>query len=165
MSSTELAICEIFNPVIHGNIAGESSYGINGHFLVHNTISLEDWYNYSFEDIVTTLRDAYDHYISAWGNRLPQHPIVLNYEAIIRGCRYIKLDIVVLDELEGRECVGYIKTHWLRLVQRRWKKIYKQRQEIVKLRAHPRSLATIQHTGKWPKQSRTMPKFRLGLAN
>ena len=40
MSHTELAICEIFNPSIHG-INDNSSYGINGHFLVHNTISLD----------------------------------------------------------------------------------------------------------------------------
>ena len=164
MSRTELAICEIFNPAIHGS-SDNSSYGINGHFLVHNTISLDDWYNYSFQDIITLLRDAYDHYISAWGNRLPQHPIVLNYDTIIRGCKYIKLDIVVLDELEGRECVGYIKTHWLRLVQRRWKKIYRQRQEIIKLRARARSLIKREQTGKWPKQSRRMPKFRLELVN
>jgi len=165
MSHTELAICEIFNPVIHGSDVSNSSYGISGHFLVHNTISLEDWYNHSFRDIITLLRDAYDNYISAWGNRLPQHPIVLNYEAIIRGCKYIKIDIVVLDELEGRECVGYIKTHWLRLVQRCWKKIYKQRKEIIKLRAHPSSLIRRELEGKWPKSSRTMPEFRLGLAN
>jgi hypothetical protein len=164
MSHTELAICEIFNPSIHG-INDNSSYGINGHFLVHNTISLDDWYSYSFHDIITVLRDAYDHYIRAWGNRLPQHPIVLNYEAIIQGCKYIKLDIVVIDELEGRECVAYIKTHWLRLVQRRWKKIYKQRQEIIKLRSKPSSLIEREMTGKWPKQSKIMPKFRLGLAN
>ena len=164
MSRTELAICEIFNPSIHG-INDNSSYGINGHFLVHNTISLDDWYSYSFHDIITVLRDAYDHYIRAWGNRLPQHPIVLNYEAIIQGCKYIKLDIVVIDELEGRECVAYIKTHWLRLVQRRWKKIYKQRQEIIKFRSKPSSLIKREMTGKWPKQSKIMPKFRLGLAN
>jgi hypothetical protein len=164
MSRTELAICEIFNPSIHG-INDNSSYGINGHFLVHNTISLDDWYSYSFHDIITVLRDAYDLYIRAWGNRLPQHPIVLNYEAIIQGCKYIKLDIVVIDELEGRECVAYIKTHWLRLVQRRWKKIYKQRQEIIKLRARVPSLINREQTGKWPKQSKIMPKFRLGLSN
>jgi hypothetical protein len=164
MSRTELAICEIFNPSIHG-INDNSSYGINGHFLVHNTISLDDWYSYSFHDIITVLRDAYDLYIRAWGNRLPQHPIVLNYEAIIQGCKYIKLDIVVIDELEGRECVAYIKTHWLRLVQRRWKKIYKQRQEIIRFRMKPSSLIKREQTGKWPKQSKIMPKFRLGLSN
>ena len=163
MPRTELAICEIFNPDIHGS-SNNSSYGISGHFLVHNTISIDDWYNYSFQDIITLLRDAYDHYISAWGNRV-SHPIVLNYEAIIRGCKYIKLDIVVLDELEGRECVGYIKTHWLRLVQRRWKKIYRERQEIIKLRAQPKSIATREQTGKWPKQSKIMPIFQLGLSN
>jgi hypothetical protein len=164
MSRTELAICEIFNPSIHG-INDNSSYGINGHFLVHNTISLDDWYSYSFHDIITVLRDAYDLYIRAWGNRLPQHPIVLNYEAIIQGCKYIKLDIVVIDELEGRECVAYIKTHWLRLVQRSWKKIYKQRQEIIRFRMKPSSLIKREQTGKWPKQSKIMPKFRLGLSN
>ena len=148
MPRTELAICEIFNPDIHGS-NNNSSYGISGHFLVHNTISIEDWYNYSFQDIITLLRDAYDHYISAWGNRV-SHPIV---------------DIVVLDELEGRECVGYIKTHWLRLVQRRWKKIYRERQEIIKLRAQPKSIATREQTGKWPKQSKIMPSFQLGLSN
>jgi len=43
-----------------------------------------------------------------------------------------------------------IKTYWLRLVQRTWKRIYKERTQIIKKRMHPNSLHHRSLHGKWP---------------
>lgn len=43
-----------------------------------------------------------------------------------------------------------IKTFWLRLVQRTWKRIYKERQNVIKKRMHPNSLHHRSIHGKWP---------------
>lgn len=164
MSSTSLAICELFNPVIHG-LTDKSSTGICGHFIIHNTVSLDELHDSSFEDVIEMMRNGYEEYLSVWGDRLPLHPIVSNYEAIISGNKNINIDIVVVDELNGSECVGYIKTHWLRIVQRRWKKIYTERQEIIRQRGCAKSILMREATGKWPKELRLMPRFTLGLSH
>ena len=158
----ELAICEIFNPHMHGQ-NDDSSPGITSHFLVHSAIDLEEFYDLSFTDIIRMLRDGYHAYLAVWGDRMEHHPIVRNYENIIRGNSYIKLDIVVLDELEGYEAVGYMKTHWIRLIQRRWKTVFKERKRIIQARARPSSMRYRETHGCWPKGLGTLPAFRLGL--
>ena len=82
----------------------------------------------------------------------------LDYNKIIQEKNFIKIDIVFVDELSGNESVGYIKTFWIKLIQRRWKKIYKQRQDILKQRMLPRSIRERQLTGNWPKGLRIWPK-------
>ena len=39
----------------------------------------------------------------------------------------------------GLERVCILKTHWLRLIQRKWKKIFKQRLNVMKLRCNPKN--------------------------
>jgi hypothetical protein len=63
------------------------------------------------------------------------------------------LQIVQTNILTGLEEVAYLKTFWLKLVQRRWKKIYKARQELLKQRMTIRALTFRARTGKWPRQS------------
>ena len=43
-----------------------------------------------------------------------------------------------------------IKTHWLRLIQRKWKNIYSTRQSIINSRKNPSSLRYRNINGKWP---------------
>jgi hypothetical protein len=162
--SVQLAVCEIFNPAIHGQ-TNESSPDITSHFLVHTTVEPEEFYDLSFTDLIRMLRDGYHAYLSVWGDRAPYHPIVRNYDAIVRGDAYIKLDIVVLDELIGQECVGYLKTHWIRLVQRCWKRVFKERKQLIKTRSTPAALRYRSVHGCWPKGARRWPSFTLGLCH
>ena len=50
---------------------------------------------------------------------------------MITNHNYIKLEIVEIDELNGGETVGYIKTFWLKILQRKWKKKFKKRKIII----------------------------------
>ena len=47
------------------------------------------------------------------------------------------------------ELVATIKTFWLRLIQRKWKRIYKQRKHIIRERMRFGSLRQREMTGKW----------------
>ena len=53
-----------------------------------------------------------------------------------------------------------IKTFWLRLVQRTWKRIYKERIRIIKKRLHPNSLHYRNIHGKWPTGLHYLPSIR-----
>ena len=89
------------------------------------------------------------------------HPFIKNYKSITNDDKYIKLDIVKVDNLTGNETVGYLKTFWLRVVQRRWKKVFKERERILKIRQHPKSRMHFRSFGKWPKGAEHWPQFRL----
>ena len=52
-----------------------------------------------------------------------------------------------------------IKTFWLRIVQRTWKRIYRERQEIWKKRTNIMALRQREITGKFPAGIRVLPKF------
>ena len=52
-----------------------------------------------------------------------------------------------------------IKTFWLRLVQRSWKRIYKERTQIIKKRMHPNSLHHRSLHGKWPMGLNYLPSL------
>ncbi len=50
-----------------------------------------------------------------------------------------------------------IKTFWLRLVQRTWKRIYKEKQNVIKKRMHPSNLHYRNVHGKWPAGINNLP--------
>jgi len=52
-----------------------------------------------------------------------------------------------------------IKTFWLRIVQRTWKRIYRERQEIWQKRRNIMALRQREITGKFPVGLRVLPKF------
>lgn len=145
-----IAICELFHPRIHGKDEN-SSIGIENHFLVAETFELEDFYNNSYQDTINAVQADYKRVSRKFCNKYLQHPTIRNYNKIIETNNYIKIDIVCVDELTGNETVGYIKTFWIKIIQRRWKKIYKQRQDILKQRMLPKSIREREITGKWPK--------------
>ena len=62
-----------------------------------------------------------------------EHPLVRNYSNIIKSFYYIQPHIVECVYLPspGGECVAILKTFWLRIVQRRWKRVYKQRMALL----------------------------------
>jgi hypothetical protein len=153
-----IAICEIFNPLIHGKDEN-SSNGIENHFLVAETFELDEFYNNSYQDTITGLKADYKR-ISKNNSKIckNKHPRIRNYNKIIEKNNFIKLDIIYKEELSGNETVGYIKTFWIKLIQRRWKKIYKERQDILKQRMLPKSIREREITGKWPKGLRIWPK-------
>jgi len=130
----ELALCERFKPLIHG-LDESSSAGITGHYLVYSTIDLDEYLSHEYEAEERRLR------------------------------RYgIGLEIVQIAELSpGQEQVAYLKTFWLRIVQRCWKKVFKARKELIRKRSGVKALQERQRTGKWPLLLREYPAFRLRL--
>ena len=152
-----IAICELFHPRIHGKDEN-SSIGIENHFIVTETFELDEFYDNSYQDTVTALKADYKRISRNFSKKHIYHPTIRNYNKIIEKNNFIKLDIIYKEELSGNETVGYIKTFWIKLIQRRWKKIYKERQDILKQRMLPKSIREREITGKWPKGLRIWPK-------
>jgi len=168
----KIVLCEIHNPNIHG-IDNNSDPKIAGHYLVHYSYNVlegddndndyweEDWYeeNPCIYDDIASLRNHIQHIILP-NNTICKHPFIRNYRQIISNTNYLKPEIALCIHLSGGEYVGILKTFWLRIVQRTWKRIYKERTAKNLMRTNPNSLRHRELTGKWPSQCIYLPGLR-----
>lgn len=141
-SKYKLAICHLFHPTLHGHTEN-SDTNILGQYLVFWKINKNSYFNNYYNRYLTDLTHFYNILISNF-----PHPIIRNYSNIIKRENYIKLDIVKIDTLNGLEEVAYIKTFWLKLIQRKWKKIYYNRKNLIKKLSNPKYLLKREITGK-----------------
>ena len=158
-SKYNLLVCEIFNKNIHG-ITRESDTNINGQFLVIKKfkINKNTQINYLFDKI-----NKHSNWVNGFYNKYYENlgdNYITNYRSIIKKSNYIKPEIGEVYYLRGDECVCVIKTFWLKIIQRSWKKIFKIRQQMIKRRFRPDSILHMQITGKWPEECIYMPSIR-----
>jgi hypothetical protein len=113
-----LGICEFYTPTLHGPCEPPVS----------------DYFHYTCE---VELSEFYDDSVFAF---MAQYTGTYRYTGVVRAHwtiinrpnRYPLLEIVQPVYMEpGGECVAVLKTFWLRLVQRRWKRIFAERRRRV----------------------------------
>jgi len=72
-----------------------------------------------------------------------------------------KLEIMKLDIIPSN---GYysvtLKTHWIRLIQRNWKRIFKRRQTLLRYRTFPPVQRVFELTGKYPGGLNILPSLQ-----
>jgi len=162
-SKYKLLIPVIFNENIHG-FTSESDPNIIGQLLVQDYFIIKN--NTSIGKLFTILKNTCKFYRRCYkGYYNTKHSCIRNYSNIIKRSNYIKPEIGEIYYLQGHECVCILKTFWLKIIQRAWKKIYKVRQKIFKLRCRPDSVLYRQFTGKFPETCDFMPSMRGMLAH
>lgn len=178
-SKFNLVLCELFNSNIHGS--SNSTIGeINGHYLLiskfdgktnrlldsESDYDSESEYNDSDESELSTINDFVEFYNEYYNDsEVESHNILRNYQNIIARLDYIKPEIAECIELESQYSVAIIKTIWIKLIQRKWKKIYAERKNVIRQRAQFSSLKTRELTGKWPQHCLYLPTIRGILSN
>ena len=85
------------------------------------------------------------------------HPIIRNYSNIIRRANYIKPEIGLCIELHTHEQIVIIKTIWIKIIQRKWKKVFAERKRLLSERCSPVALYNRMMTGKWPAHCLVLP--------
>jgi hypothetical protein len=109
---------------------------------------------------VTHISNVQQLYVNEYARLITRHSphkIIRNYHNIISRADYIKPEIGECIELFTGEQIVIIKTIWLKIIQRKWKKVFAKRQLIIKYRSSPNSLSFRQVTGNWPKYCIHMP--------
>jgi len=164
----KLALCSPFNPDIHG-YDDNSSKNISSHYLIHTIIDHNEFYDGSYKDIIHHFKISYRNWFvnKIINNEIITHPIIRNYINVmsINSSNFYKIHIVNDEILPGQEQVAYIKTFWLKIIQRRWRTIYNERKRILKIRKSFRAIREREMTGHWPKGARIWPIFNLNLKN
>ena len=143
-----ISISELYNRRLHGNVNSNVLY----HYLVHCRYKILDMNDINY------ISNAVNNKYQCLGDQ--SHDIFRNYKQIITKENYIKPEITECIYLNTGHCVAILKTFWLRLIQRKWKNIIKERKHIINKRCNPNSLTHREVTGKWPKDCLRFPQLR-----
>jgi len=130
-----ITVCELYNSSVHGT---PSLNSLHAHYIVLHRLKKYD---------ERLIRKLIWFYTGSLESHNYKHPIIRNYQHIHRK---MVPEITECIYLPTGECICIIKTMWIRLIQRTWKKIYKLRQETYALRSLPRNLFYRGITGSWP---------------
>lgn len=76
-----------------------------------------------------------------------------------------KLEIAECIYLPSDHCVSIIKTFWLKLIQKRWKNILKERKMCISRRSNPNAIHHREIYGKWPNNCINYPLLKGMLFN
>lgn len=176
-SNYRLAIMELYNPYRHGSQKKNSD--IYGQYIIIESIDLDEFYN-----DLKNINDGIDYYHEMCnddiqniretrGINVVKHPFIRNYQDIVANKNMYEINIIQPKDITVPSIYdtyptapsdyntyksGIIKTHWIRLIQRRWREIQKKRESCKK------NLTNLKHRelhGKYP-PSCNIP-FNLGI--
>ena len=181
-----LMLCELHYPGRHGK-TDDSDPNIENHYLVYDRFDpisgisfchldeydeldtdneyesdddMEERHLCNINNEMTFLKEMYSNPENFRPQYFGIHPTIRNYHNIISKPNYIKPEIGEKIYLPSGHCVCIIKTIWLKLVQRAWKKTYKNRINVIQKRCSIDSITTRLITGNWPENCRYLPNIR-----
>ena len=150
-----IVLCELFNNKLHGN----TNEDVCNHYLLINRIKKLD-----LDFIDSWVAPLNQDYIDRQEQITP-HKFIRNYKNMITQPNYIKPEIGKIINLSTGHSVCVIKTMWLRVVQRAWKRLFKERNQVIQMRCRFQSLKHREITGVWPENCRYWPSFQGLLIN
>jgi hypothetical protein len=133
LNKYELAICDFHIDYLYGKDE-TSSKNIEQFHRVIYTIDKNEFYNNNYVNQIYLLNNIYCHLLEN-GRIIPQNnnSTIRNISKILSQPNRIKVDIIEYHELEELESVAVLKTFWLRILQRKWKKYYKTLQSKINM--------------------------------
>ena len=146
-----IVLCELYNSKLHGKT---NNNDVNNNYLLINRIKKLD-----INFINSLTKGLNNDYIERQQQIIP-HKFIKNYENIITRPNYIKPEIGETITLQSGHTVCIIKTLWIKLIQRAWKRIFEKRKQMFKMRCQLRSLKYREVTGRWPENCRYFPTLQ-----
>ena len=140
-----IGICELYNPNIHG---GSNTY-MKYKYMVNIEFEPEEFYNnehIGYSDLMKYIYNNETH--SKYINNLDYS----DFKKIVTNPKYYNVNILEEQMLETGEMVCIVKTLYISLLQRKWRKKYKEYQHIISKRKNPKALIYRAVNGKWPKE-------------
>jgi hypothetical protein len=165
-----IVLCELHNPLIHGvpqdeNYSNHSNSNITAHYIVNYRFKKYDCNVSEYIDDIISYRQAfYINFIKKMRRVELIHPLYRNYKAIVANPIYIKPEIAECAILHTGESVAIIKTFWLKIIQRTWRKVYFEKKRIILLRCKLDAIKYREMNGRWPHYCRQIPQLK-GMLN
>jgi hypothetical protein len=184
-----LMLCELHYPDLHGKNES-SDPNIENHYLVFERfdpitgIVLNDTDEYNEYDTDTEYNSDSDSeyeenrldriddkikllkhvYTNNLRHASPQyfgpHPTIRNYRNIVLNPNYIKPEIGEYIILPTQEAIAILKTFWLRIIQKKWKKVFQERKNVIRQRCNLSNLSIREIRGRWHESCFNLPGLR-----
>jgi hypothetical protein len=162
LTKYNIVLCELYNGFLHGN----NDLIVNTHYLTINRFKPDIWWDV-IRNLYKSYNERYNQLLSEPGSEIRSpHLVIRNYKNIISSKNYIKPEIAECVYLNGNEeLVSIIKTIWIRLIQRTWKKIFNLRKEVLSKRCKVESFRYREIHGNWPASCNYLPTISGMLSN
>ena len=150
-----IILCELYNHFIHGiteNVSVNSHYLVSWRFKQLNMCYIDD--------IASDENQRYAEFYETNHPCIRKHLIYKNYKNIIVRENYIKPEIALCIYLPTNECIAILKTFWLKIIQRKWKNIIKQRNYIIQKRCNLNELKHRELLGRWRRDCYYYPTLK-----
>ena len=150
-----IVLCELFNNKLHGSTNSD----VSKHYLLINRIKkldldfIDDWTAPLNQDYIDRQE------------QITPHKFIRNYKNMITKPNYIKPEIGEIINLPTGHAVCIIKTMWLMVIHRAWKRLFKERKQVIQMRCRFQSLKHREITGRWPDNCIYWPSFQGLLTN
>jgi hypothetical protein len=180
-----LMLCELHYQGRHGKTE-HSDPNIETHYLVYDRFDpitgisyshLNEYEEYDTDDEYDSDSDIIDNlvrindeiiflkqYYSNPTHTNPRyfgkHPTIRNYHNIVLKSNYIKPEIGEYIILPTQESVAILKTFWLRIIQKKWKKVFQERKNVIKQRCNLSNLSIKEIRGRWPQSCFNLPGLK-----
>jgi hypothetical protein len=167
-----LVLCEIYNKYIHGDFEENDTYYLTlykfnfdlNHKEDENESNINDDYYtnlYQLQDLAKYFKKKYKKI----KNRsdycfISNHSVIRNYQQMIESPNYFKPEIGECIYLDNGINICILKTFWIRIIQRAWKKVFLKRQNICIKRMSYSSILYREMHGNWPKSCEIMPGLK-----
>ena len=168
--SYELALVELYLPLKHGILVDKQNRSrLYGNYLIVERITIDQFIG-NIESITKynkRLNKGYIRFIEKLKyemNITQLHPIIRNYEDIVTSPKHYRIELIqpTNTSIGSNEWDQYstavLKTHWIRLIQRKWREFMRTRHIKMK------NLSNLKYReihGRYP--DNCYSRFRLGL--
>jgi hypothetical protein len=146
-SKFNIVLCENYNGLIHGN---NNSEVINHYLIICRFKKLNI-------KTINSISRCYNTNNNSIIQEITPHQIIKNYKYIVSRINNIKPEIAECYLLQSGHSVCIIKTIWIKLIQRTWRKIYNIRKDIIQKRCMSVSLKYREINGRWPNNCIYLP--------
>ena len=147
-----IVLCELYN-TMHGN----------NEKLFYNYLTISRFKTFDIDEI-NEISEFYNSEYKNLENKSELSPIQ-NFQNIISRENYIKPEIAEHILLESGHSICILKTFWLKIVQRRWKNIFRIRKNILQIRCQPSALRFREINGRWPDSCANLPTLKCMLSS
>ena len=163
-----LMLCELHYPPFHGKDENSDPF-IETHYLVYDRFDFRTGISLTPEPDINDIDDAKlndmleflkEYYANYNPETYKQHPTIRNYHNIISRPNYIKPEIGEYIILPTQEAIAILKTVWIRIIQRKWKKVFIERKNIMFKRCLTTSINSREIYGKWPQTCSDLPGLK-----
>jgi len=147
-----IVICQLYNSKKDGIPYANS--GVEYHFITNDRFKI---YDIGF---INYFAEGYHEHNVEHINEITPHTIFRNYRNITLRPDNIKPEIAECLYLSSGECVAILKTFWIKIIQRRWKNVLAERNQLIKLRCQIKSILYREINGKWPRYCLEYPGLK-----